>query len=101
MQLELPEARRAPRQVPGLGARELAAARALRVQMSDDARDAQARALADFECELCGGTGEAMEMVCYGGLPQERWSECPDCDGTGELQPLDGFPLIVLEQQET
>lgn len=32
-------------------------------------------------CETCGGTGECMEMVCYGGAPYEVTNPCPDCDG--------------------
>lgn len=37
------------------------------------------------ECETCGGTGQLMEMVCYGGMPYEVIEICPDCDGTGQI----------------
>lgn len=38
-----------------------------------------------YICETCDGTGMVMDMVCYGGLPREKETECPDCEGTGEV----------------
>lgn len=38
-------------------------------------------------CESCGGAGECMQMVCYGGLPTEEMRDCPDCGGTGTMEP--------------
>lgn len=40
----------------------------------------------DEECETCGGSGSAMDMVCYGGMPHEIETDCPDCDGHGRYE---------------
>lgn len=39
------------------------------------------------ECDTCGGEGEVMGMVCYGGAPVERMQPCPDCNGKGFIEP--------------
>ena len=31
-----------------------------------------------FLCNLCHNTGKVMEMVCYGDMPTELWSSCPN-----------------------
>lgn len=36
-------------------------------------------------CETCGGTGETMQMVCYGNNPIEKIVMCPDCNGEGVI----------------
>jgi len=38
-------------------------------------------------CDTCGGVGEVMSMVCYGGPPIEQMQTCPDCDGLGFHEP--------------
>ncbi len=35
-------------------------------------------------CEECGGTGEVMEVRCYGGSPCEYTETCSFCDGEGK-----------------
>lgn len=44
-----------------------------------------------YACETCEDTGEAMQMVCYGGPPVERMGECPDCKPKvkGKTKPLE------------
>lgn len=44
-------------------------------------------------CDTCHGEGRGMTMVCYGGSPYEKYVECPDCDGNGQI-PLP-TPKIV------
>jgi len=39
----------------------------------------------EVECEECGGTGQLMTMVCYGGDPIENIELCDDCEGEGIL----------------
>ena len=48
-------------------------------------------------CETCNGTGEVIEMVCYGGPPIERRYYCPDCDGdlTPTATSLDKIDDII------
>lgn len=43
-----------------------------------------------FKCDTCEDTGEAMQMVCYGGPSVERMGECPDCKARVKLpyQPI-------------
>ena len=36
-----------------------------------------------LECPECGGYGECMEMVCYGGPPVEKHYTCEYCQGEG------------------
>lgn len=45
----------------------------------------------EIECEECGGSGELMEMVCYGGSPLERRDICHHCEGEGVVSDFIGF----------
>jgi hypothetical protein len=38
-------------------------------------------------CDRCAGTGQSMEMVCYGDMPIEKYGDCPDCESTGFIYP--------------
>lgn len=40
-----------------------------------------------IDCHECGGAGETMAMVCYGGPPHEVTEWCQACDGTGKVLP--------------
>ena len=42
--------------------------------------------LEEKECETCGGTGEVMEMKCYGGAPTEHKETCLECEGEGVIK---------------
>ncbi len=44
-------------------------------------------------CDVCGGFGYAYLMVCYGGHPVERWTECPDCDNHKKHGPEEAYEL--------
>ena len=44
-------------------------------------------------CEYCEGTGEMLEMVCYGGALHERRCDCLECNGAGEIEEIE-IPII-------
>ena len=54
----------------------------------------------EYECEECGGEGQQMEMVCYGGPPLERWFPCPHCDGEGTKDP-DEYARLIEEYKQS
>lgn len=42
-----------------------------------------------MECPECGGQGEVMFMVCYGGPPLERYETCGMCSGECLIENLE------------
>lgn len=53
------------------------------------ANAAELQALAGnlIDCQECGGGGEVMAMVSYGGPPHEVREWCQACDGSGKVLP--------------
>lgn len=49
------------------------------------------------ECEECGGTGETMHMVCYGGPPIEKYETCEFCEGNGQIVQEPKSPFWLRE----
>lgn len=41
--------------------------------------------LSERVCEECDGEGKTMKMVCYGGMPYEKYYECEECGGEGTI----------------
>lgn len=57
------------------------------VEYAEHAAELVVAAGGSLECEVCGGLGETLSMVCYGGHPSEIRKWCETCNGTGQVQP--------------
>lgn len=41
----------------------------------------------ELECERCGGDREVQANYGLVNWDEPRWVECPECDGTGRIDP--------------